>query len=82
MGEGQDRVLTEDDVMSPLTFSLSITFDVGTGEFHVEGLNVPPWISLGMLRYAEIMVRRRDVENAVKAAAESWSRIAVPGGPL
>lgn len=68
--------------MGPLSFSLSISLDIGTGQFHVEGLNVPPWIALGMLRYAEIMVRRRDVENAMRAAALNAPRIAVPGGPL
>jgi hypothetical protein len=63
-------------------YTLTITWDVATESFDVTGLNVPAWASLGMLRYMEILVRRREVENVMAAMAAGTPRIAVPGGPF
>jgi hypothetical protein len=62
-------------------YTLSITWNLATGEFGVEGLNVPPWVSLGMLRYMEILVRRRDAEAAMQEAMRNAPRISMPGRP-
>jgi hypothetical protein len=62
------------------TFTLTITWDVAKDEFNVTGLNIPPWVALGMLRFMEILVRRREVEAAMRASIENAPRIARPGG--
>jgi hypothetical protein len=39
------------------SYVVSITYNPRTSEINVLGLNVPPWVSLGMLRYMEILIR-------------------------
>jgi len=61
-------------------YTLSVTWDVAKDEFNVTGMAVPPWVSLGMLKYLEILVLRRDAENTMRAMAQNAPRIARPGG--
>jgi hypothetical protein len=61
-------------------YTVTMTYNPRTCQINVLGLNVPPWISLGMLRYMEILIRRRDAENAMLEAAANLPRIARPGG--
>lgn len=62
------------------TYTVSMTYNPRTSEINVLGLNVPPWVSIGMLKYMEILIRRRDAENAMLEAAANMPRIARPGG--
>jgi hypothetical protein len=61
-------------------YTLSITWDVATGDFNVTGLNVPPWASLGMLKYMEMIIRRRDAEQAMVEAARRVGKFPILGG--
>jgi hypothetical protein len=61
-------------------YTVSMTYNPRTCQINVIGLNVPPWVSLGMLRYMEILIRRRDAENAMLEAAANSPRIARPEG--
>ena len=63
----------------PKCYSLSVTWYPEHDEFTVTGLQVPPWIALGLLKYVEILVRRRDAEMAMRAAMAARPLIAVPG---
>ena len=61
-------------------YTLSVSWYLAKDEFNVTGMTIPTWVSLGMLKYAEILVRRRDAENAMIVAAQNMPRIARPGG--
>jgi hypothetical protein len=78
--EGNGKPMETKSVLDASQYTLTITLNLATGEFNVEGLNIPPWVSLGMLRYMEILVRRRDAEAAMQEAMRSAPRIAMPGG--
>lgn len=76
--EGSDRDKAE-VLDTQGKYTLTITFDPLTSDINVTGLNIPPWVSLGMLRYMEILVRRRELENAVTAATQNLPVIQIPG---
>ena len=80
MAEGNGNPMETKSVLDASQYTLTITWNLTTGEFNVEGLNVPAWASIGMLRYMEILVRRRDAEMAMQEAMRSAPRIAMPGG--
>jgi hypothetical protein len=63
-------------------YTITIDFDLVLNEINVTGLNVPPWIALGMLAYMEILVRRRELEGVGVERVDRGPRIALPGGPL
>jgi hypothetical protein len=60
-------------------YTITITYDPLTSDWQCKGLNIPAWISLGMLKYMEVQVRRRDAEIAMAEAAANAPRIALPG---
>jgi hypothetical protein len=80
VSDGNGKPAEVEQGMGGPKYTLSITWDVAKDEFNVTGMTVPPWVSLGMLKYLEILVRRRDAENAMRAAVLSAPRIAHPGG--
>lgn len=61
-------------------YTFAITYDPATEDFSVVGLNNPPWVVLGMLEYATVLVRRRDAEAAMMQHVQNAPRIARPGG--
>lgn len=80
MPEPNDKPVQEASVDRGLKYTLTITWDVAKDQFDVTGLQAPPWVALGMLRFMEILVRRREVEAAIRASIENAPRIARPGG--
>lgn len=60
----------------------SITWDPSTNDFNIRGLDLPPWISIGMLEYALIQVRRRDAEKTIREVMKGGPRIVTPGRPF
>jgi hypothetical protein len=63
-------------------YTITIDFDLVNNQINVTGLNVPPWIALGMLAYMEILVRRRELEGVTVEKVDDGPRIVRPGGPL
>ena len=61
-------------------WSVTISYDVLKDEFNVQGLDVPIWVALGLLEYAGILFRRRDVEDTMRAALQNRPRVSLPGG--
>lgn len=82
MSETNGKPLDGAPIVGNLKYTLKVTYDLCAEEFEVDGLNIPPWVALGMLRYMEILVRRREFENTIAASARNAPRIAVPGGLL
>jgi hypothetical protein len=82
MSEGNGKPVGVEYGSGAPVYVITITCGEGGEAINVEGLNVPPWIALGMLKYMEILVRRRELENTMAAMAAQTPRIALPGGPL
>jgi hypothetical protein len=80
MGDGNGKPALVEQGVNERRFAIRITYCPDKGEFQCDGLDIPPWISLGMLKYMEILVRRRDVENAMRAAVAQQPLIQRPGG--
>jgi hypothetical protein len=64
-------------------FKLVITHDVYTGAFAIEGHNRNRLVTLGMLHFAEQLVRMEIGKQRMLEEVQNASRIALPhGGPV
>jgi hypothetical protein len=80
VGDGNGKPVGIEQGIGGPKYTLTISWDLAKDEFNVTGMTIPAWVALGMLKYAEILVRRRDAENAMIAAAQAAPRIALPRG--
>lgn len=80
MTDGNGKPVGVEQGIGGPKYTFTITWNIASDEFNVTGMTVPAWAALGMLKYAEILVRRRDAENAMIAAAQGQPRIVRPGG--
>jgi hypothetical protein len=82
VGEDNGHKPDSSQVTERKVYSLVICYDPVAERFDVKGLTNGIVVNLGMLKYAEIMIRRHEVELAMYAAQLAAPRIAVPGGRL
>lgn len=61
-------------------YTLTIHHNVVSGAFEIEGWQGNRLVTIGMLEYALIMVRRMDAKDAMLREMENAPRVALPPG--